>query len=302
MSDPHDSSRSAVNGDPLTGTGHIVGVVVAYLRFPPPSQQRGLVEHYWMVEGDGAADQILIPNGRPALVVALGTPGQRHDPVDGRTWVNDGCLFGVMTRPHVLSQAGLSSYVGVELKPWGVAALTSRQLVDEVLSLDAWLGPGTREQVVDRLRGCEFGPARAAALSDWLAALIRPVDFAVAERAVRLIEESRGTLPVAELARTLDVPYSTLHRRFRELVGVGPKQFGEIVRFFHFTGGLLDGPADGTAMLAALHGYYDQAHAARDFKRYTGVSASSFRAVSNGIAALMHERSVQDPSGGEQAQ
>lgn len=273
--------------------------MVAYLRFPPPERQRELVEHYWMVEGEGAADQILIPNGRPALVVALGTPGQRHDPVSGRSWVNDGCLFGVMTRPHVLSQDGPASYVGVELKPWGLAALTSTPLVDQVLPLDTWLGPGTAERLADRLRGCDFGSPRAAALADWLAP--RPIDFVVIERAVQRIEESRGTLPVAELARALDVPYSTLHRRFRELVGVGPKQFGEIVRFFHFTGGLLDGPADGTAMLAALHGYYDQAHAARDFKRYTGVSASSFRAVSNGIAALMHERSVQDPSGGSRA-
>ncbi|GAA1548326.1 helix-turn-helix domain-containing protein [Kribbella lupini] len=275
--------------------------MVAYLRFPPPAGQVGLVEHYWMVEGGGAADQILVPNGRPALAVALGTPGRRHDPVTGSSWVNDGSLFGVMTRPHVLGQSGPSSYAGAELKPWGIAALTSRRLVDQVLPLDAWLGPGTTEGLAARLRGCEFGPSRAAALADWLAPRLRPVDVAVAERAVRLIEESRGTLPVAELARALDVPYSTLHRRFRELVGVGPKQFGEIVRFFHFTGGLLDGPADGTAMLAALHGYYDQAHAARDFKRYTGVSASSFRAVSNGIAALMHERSVQDLSAGEQA-
>jgi AraC-like DNA-binding protein len=275
--------------------------VVAYLRFPPPVEQEGLVEHYWMVEGDAAADQILIPNGRPALAVALGTPGHRHDPLSGSTWVNDGSLFGVMTRPHVLSQSGPSSYVGVELKPWGVAALTSKQLVDQVQPIDAWVGTGATEQLGERLRECAFGPSRAAALADWLALRLRPVDFAVAEPAVRMIEESRGTLPVAELARALDVPYSTLHRRFRELVGVAPKQFGEIVRFFHFTGGLLDGPADGTAMLAALHGYYDQAHAARDFKRYTGVSASSFRAVSNGIAALMHERSVQDPSGGEQA-
>ncbi|GAB3810933.1 helix-turn-helix domain-containing protein [Kribbella italica] len=275
--------------------------MVAYLRFPPPPEQHDVVEHYWMVEGEGVADQILIPNGRPALAIALGTPGHRHDPVTGSTWLNDGSLFGVMTRPHVLSQSGPSSYVGVELRPWGIAALTSQQLVDQVLPIDAWAGDGATERLAERLREVEFGQARAATLADWLAPRLRPVDFVVAERAVRLIEDSRGTLPVATLSRALDVPYSTLHRRFRDLVGVGPKQFGEIVRFFHFTGGLLDGPADGAAVLAALHGYYDQAHAARDFKRYTGVSASSFRRMSHGIAALMHESSVQDPPGGEQA-
>jgi AraC-like DNA-binding protein len=59
------------------------------------------------------------------------------------------------------------------------------------------------------------------------------------------------------------------------------------------------GPADAAATLSVLHGYYDQAHAARDFKRYTGVSARSFLAVQNGIAALMHGRSVQDDGGAD---
>ncbi|MEU4604263.1 DUF6597 domain-containing transcriptional factor [Kribbella sp. NPDC023972] len=162
--------------------------MVAYLRVPPPDEQRDVVEHYWMVEAPGSADvrrEILIPNGRPALAIALAEPGRRHDPVTGTEWINDASLFGIMTRPHVLTQSGPSSYAGVEFKPWGVAAL-----------------------------------------------------------------------------------------------GVA--------------GGLLGGPSDAAATLAALHGYYDQAHAARDFKRYTGVSASSFREVQHGIAALMHERSVQD--------
>jgi AraC-like DNA-binding protein len=275
--------------------------VVAYLRFPPSPEQHDVLEHYWMVEGEGSADQILIPNGRPAIAIALGTPGHRHDPMTGRTWLNEGSLFGVMTRPHVLTQSGPSSYVGVELKPWGLAALDSAQLVDQVLSLDTWLGVGATERLASRLRAVEFGPARAAVLADWLQPRLRPVDVGVVDRAVRLIEEARGSVVVAELAREVGVAYSTLHRRFRSLVGVGPKQFAEIVRFFHFTGGLLDGPADATATVAALHGYYDQAHAARDFKRYTGVSASSFRAMSNGIAALMHERSVQDVHGQDRA-
>ncbi|WP_328328060.1 helix-turn-helix domain-containing protein [Kribbella sp. NBC_00382] len=116
----------------------------------------------------------------------------------------------------------------------------------------------------------------------------------VVSQAVALLEDSGGSAAVGELADSIGVSYSSLYRVFVAATGIGPKQFGEIVRYFRFVGGLLDGPADATAVLAALHGYYDQAHAARDFKRYTGVSATSFRAVQNGIAALMHGRSVQD--------
>ncbi|MFI7064012.1 helix-turn-helix domain-containing protein [Kribbella sp. NPDC050124] len=275
--------------------------MVAYLRVPPPDEQRDVVEHYWMVESAGSSEvqrQILIPNGRPALAVALAEPGRRHDPVSGAQWVNDASLFGIMTRPHVLTQSGPSSYAGVELKPWGVAALgISGGLVDGVLSLDDWLGQGTTDRLVRALRRQEFGEARAVELAAFLQPQVRALRTDLVNRAVGLVDESRGGLPVATLAAELGTSYSTLHRVFSAMTGVGPKKFSEIVRFFHFVGGLLDGPSGAAATLAALHGYYDQAHAARDFKRYTGVSASSFREVANGIAALMHERSVQDTGG-----
>ena len=270
--------------------------MVAYLRFPPPVAQRHAVEHYWMVEADGSAGEvkreILIPNGRPGLAIALGEPGVRHDPVTGARWTNDAAVFGIMTRPHVLEQTGFSSYVGVELKPWGTAALgLSDRLVDGVQLIDS----GTTVRLAEELRQLAFGPERADRLAEFLGSRLRVVrQTEVMERAVRVIDETRGSLPVAEVAARVRTSYSSLYRSFVATTGVGPKQFGEIVRYFDFVGGLLGGPADANATLAALHGYYDQAHAARDFKRYTGVSASSFRAVQNGIAVLMHERSVQD--------
>jgi AraC-like DNA-binding protein len=275
--------------------------VVAYRRFPPPASQQHAIEHYWMVEAAGAATEvkreILIPNGRPGLAIALGEPGTRHDPVTGAHWINAAAVFGIMTRPHVLEQIGFSSYVGIEFKPWGTAALgLADRLVDRVHPI----GTGTAERLADELRQLEFGPDRAERLaefvgSEFLGSALRVVRQAdVVERAVGLIEESGGSLPVLELAERVGTSYSSLYRAFVATTGVGPKQFGEIARYYSFVGGLLGGPADASATLAALHGYYDQAHAARDFKRYTGVSASTFRAVQNGIAVLMHERSVQD--------
>jgi AraC-like DNA-binding protein len=253
-----------------------------------------------MVEMPGSPtevkQQILIPNGRPGLAVSLAEPGTRQDPVSGAAWVNDAALFGIMTRPHVLSQTGMSSYVGAELKPWGIAALgLSDRLVDSVLPLADWVGASTAKGLAAELAEVEFGPERAARLAAFLEVRLRPVrGIDLVSQAVTLLEVSGGAAAVGEVAAAIGVSYSSLYRVFVGATGIGPKQFGEIVRYFRFVGGLLDGPADATAVLAALHGYYDQAHAARDFKRYTGVSATSFRAVQNGIAALMHGRSVQD--------
>jgi AraC-like DNA-binding protein len=277
-----------------------LGFVVAYVRLPPPAAQRDAVEHYWMVEAPGSPSEvkreILIPNGRPGLAIALAEPGVRQDPVTGDRWANDAALFGLMTRPHVLTQTGLSSYVGAELKPWGIAALgLPDRLVDGVVSVATWTDARTTRRLARELGDLEFGQPRADKLAEFIGQRLQPVrQVDLVARAVRVIEEAHGSLSVAEVAAAVGTSYSTLYRVFAGATGLGPKQFGEIVRYYHFVGGLLGGPADAQATLAALHGYYDQAHAARDFKRYTGVSASSFRAVEHGIAALMHGRSVQD--------
>ncbi|MGZ0151566.1 AraC family transcriptional regulator [Kribbella sp. WER1] len=266
---------------------------MSYQRFPAPRRLQGVVEHVWMVESAPLAAirrEILIPNGRPGLAIALGDPGTRHDPVTRACWVNAASVFGVMTRPHVLGQVGTSSYVGVEFTPWGLAAFGWPPLVDDVQEVGDWAGG-----LVGELRAVPFGDARAERMAGFLAARLTGADGppAVVE-AVRAIDELRGRVAVADVVRRCGTSYSTLYRLFRRSVGIGPKQYAEIIRYYDFVGGLLGGPADAAATLAALHGYYDQAHAAREFKRYTGVSATTFLEVQNGIAALMHGRSVQD--------
>ncbi|GAA1128978.1 AraC family transcriptional regulator [Kribbella jejuensis] len=271
---------------------------MSYQRFPVPERLRGVVDHVWLVESAPLTQvrrEILIPDGRPGLAIALADPGTRHDPVTGAEWENAAAVFGVMTRPHVLGQLGTSSYAGVGFTPWGLAAFGLPALVDEVQELADWVGAEAVAGLVAELRAVPFGAARAERLAGFLAARLTDVDVPpVVVEAVRAIDELRGQVAVAEVVRRCGTSYSTLYRLFRRSVGIGPKQYAEIIRYYHFVGGLLGGPADAAATLSALHGFYDQAHAARDFKKYTGVSATTFRAVQNGIAALMHGRSVQD--------
>lgn len=272
---------------------------MGYQRFSPPDDLRDVIEHVWLVESApvrALRQEILIPNGRPGLAVALADPGTRHDPVTGTEWPNAASVFGIMTRPQVIGQVGRSSYAGVEFTPWGTTALGLPSLVDEVLVLADWVGSGAVAALVEDLRAEPFGPNRADRLTRFLASRATTSAPEIVADAVRAIDELRGRATVTEIVQRCGTSYSTLYRVFRQGVGIGPKQYAELIRYYHFVGGLLGGPADAAATLSALHGYYDQAHAARDFKRYTGVSATSFLAVHDGIAALMHTagRSVQD--------
>lgn len=268
--------------------------MVDYLRFPPPVAQRAYVEHLWMVRGSDSGREILIPNGRPTLVVSLGEPGTRHDPLTGREDPNGNVLFGITTRPYVLAQNGPAAYVGVQLRPWGVAALLpADRLVDEFRPLADVFGAQVLDELKQELAGHGFGAARARCLASFLASRLRPIRPDVLtqlETAVEAIEEARGLLMVEDVASRLRTSSSSVYRLFAGHLGVGPKTFCEVVRYYHFVGDLLgsDRRAGSAALLASLHGYYDQAHAARDFKRFTGVTASSFRRLHRGIADLMH--------------
>jgi len=94
---------------------------------------------------------------------------------------------------------------------------------------------------------------------------------------------------VTDLLEMLGIGYDRLYRDFRRHVGIAPKPFIAIVRYQNLVGRLLaEGMGDGLAQLALMQGYYDQAHANRDFRRFTGVTPTRFRETLNGIARMMH--------------
>jgi AraC-like DNA-binding protein len=273
---------------------------LVYRRTPAPPGAQDLVEHVWTVRAPGFAEprrEILIPTGRPAVVVCLADPGVRHDPLTGTSRPNGTVAFGTTTRPHVLEQRGPSWYVGAQLTPWGLSALSpGRLLVDDVAPLADLLGEPATRALADALPGA--GDEETAALvADALlrrATALPPERLDALRTTVAAVDTSRGTTAVAELASAVGRSTTWLYRLHRAHLGIGPKQLCEVVRYFHFAGELLARHrGDSQALLAHLSGYYDQAHAARDFRRFTGTTPTAFRRVHNGIARLMH---AHDPS------
>ena len=99
---------------------------MSYERFLAATEVKDFVEHIWFVQAPAFAEprrEILIPSGRPTVVICLADPGTRYDPLTGAGSPNGTVMFGVTTRPFVLEQHGPSSYLGAQLTPWGLSAL-----------------------------------------------------------------------------------------------------------------------------------------------------------------------------------
>ena len=94
-------------------------------------------------------------------------------------------------------------------------------------------------------------------------------EAAFLQAAVDEIERTAGAIRVDALAGTLAVSPSTLRRRFRAL-GMPAKRIAEIVRFRQAHAFLHGSPGATFAEAALEFGFADQAHFARDYRRFSG--------------------------------
>jgi AraC-like DNA-binding protein len=237
------------------------------------------------------AREILIPNGRPTIVICLGEPGNRI-PIRGKTAEpNVSNSAGLLTQPILIEQRGVSRYVGAQLKPWGLKAFGLPPLVDAAQPLIEWLGARTVLELEAACGAQAFGRRATQPLQDLLEGGLKPFPpdrLALLRAALCLIDTNKSLLGIDDLLAELGIGYDALYRLFRGYVGVPLKQFLSIMRFYHFSGELLKGRYGSLALLASLQGYYDQAHATREFRRFAGISQGEFRHTLNGIAKLMH--------------
>jgi len=262
-------------------------VVAHYRRLAPHPDLARLVEHYWTVSAPAPPEElraILIPNGRATLQFCLGESGRRLQLGSAEERVNADVFLPVTTEPCVLAQSGLSEYVGVQFTPCGPAMLWPN-----VPSTPAPIG----ELSVDRPSAEALADDPQAALDAWLLGMASSAeqehhDCALASEAVQLIEQDNENLSVSDLAVTLAISRPTLYRAFVRWIGISPKQYIAVRRYCRFASALLtEANGDSRSMLAAASGYCDESHAAREFKRHTGMSARTFRHRLDGIAALM---------------
>jgi AraC-like DNA-binding protein len=267
-----------------------------YERFQPEAALAPYVEHFWLIEADLGSvwrDEILVPNGRPTLLFSLGTPGRRKDPDTSVVTANASGFSGIVTRPVIIGQTSKVSLVAAQLRPFGPLAFDSTPHIDRHVPMAEWAGAETAAALQAALMA--EGPSHAAvkSLARWLTARLRPMPATAVADLNRIYSTLDDEIPadIDSWAATAGLSRNRLYRLFRAYVGISPKAALMIARYQALMGKILaDAGGDGLAQLALLQGYYDQAHANRDFRRFTGVSPRSFKRTLNGIARMMHQQ------------
>jgi AraC-like DNA-binding protein len=186
--------------------------------------------------------------------------------------IADAFVHGASLRAHTAIVDSADSMVGIRFRP-GIGASLLRVRASELtggrVSIDELTGRklegrATIESATERL-------LRLAVELHDRAAAPAPVVL----EAVQAIERSSGAIRIAALARSRRVAERTLHRKFLDAVGLGPKELARVVRARAAKERIRRGGS--LAAIAVELGFSDQAHLTRELVDLLGERPSRVR-------------------------
>ncbi|MFV2038827.1 MAG: helix-turn-helix domain-containing protein [Acidimicrobiales bacterium] len=224
-----------------------------------PGQAHQYVEGWWSLTASGAGT--VTPDGAVDL---MWTPHRTP-------W-----LAGPDTAPYRSSLPEGSLVVGVRLRP-GVAVAAFEGAVDRFtdvrVPVDAVWTTAVVRQLEDRLTNANTPRDVAAALAIGLTSHI-PQGW----NSDPVVVHTAAMLRAGHRIPDVGLSPRQHRRRFTAAVGYGPKFFERVCRLGRFTDLLAGGPRSGSlAALAAVSGYYDQAHLSRDCVAISGRTPEQLR-------------------------
>ncbi len=243
------------------------------------------VKCLWALIGEGAAGRELVtPDGHMEIVIHVAGPIVRATadaPARSRCVV-----VGQMLGPIELDLPAVVRTFGVRFRPAGAAhflRVPAHELRGQTLPVrECWGNAG--EQLQGRLAGAEGTADCLRVLEQSLLAHYTPRRTdPTAQECLALIRAADGAVSVSALARITGRSVRTVQRRFRETVGLTPKQYARITRFRSVLARLDARRAPGWAEVAANGGYADQSHLIRDFQQFSGQPPAAFARSAHGL-------------------
>jgi AraC-like DNA-binding protein len=248
-------------------------------RSPAPALAH-VVERYvgYRLSGHAAGVHRGLPSRHMTFIVSVGTqidviaqtdPGQA--PARYRA-----VLSGLQASPALIAHDGHQEGVAIELTPVGCRALfgiPAAALWNTSLELADVAGPAG-DELWERLQEAATWEERFGVVDAVLCRLLRddPLEPAL-RRAWQIVAGSDGPPPVGEIARTIGWTRQHFARRFATEFGLAPKLAARVARFERARRMIESTPPQvSIAQVAAVCGYYDQAHLTHDFAAFAGCS------------------------------
>ncbi len=184
-------------------------------------------------------------------------------------------LSGLMKTTQVITIHPDDSYFGIQFKPYAVALLFN----EDISYFNDMFKPLNEIDVslTNALSSVmQYNEEPHSKLNEYFERYFatHKVETVLLD-AIEHITSSDGNIGISDLCDGLNIHQKKLERVFVSQVGVSPKQFAKIIRFYKTHRVLSQEGIDNLTQKILDKGYFDQAHFNRDFKKFTGMSPSS---------------------------
>jgi AraC-like DNA-binding protein len=249
-----------------------------FTRINPSAVLGPYVECYWFIDSDDPEQhqQKIIPDGFTEIIFHLGDPYRIN--LSGEWEMQAKVLIaGQISKYFFLENTGRSKVVGIKFTPAGLTHLFGLQmnaLTDKVLPFGAvklFFLQQLQEQLHKGLNQDEI----VVLVEKSLQAFINPKPDERIDKAIGQVLQTNGTVPIAELCKSLFVNERQLQRLFQKYIGLSPKFYARIIRF-NYIFQLLEKGHNSWTEISYHSGYFDQSHFIRDFKAFTGEDPSRY--------------------------
>lgn len=237
------------------------------------------VEAIWASRGEGVfTHEEILPRTPTEVLFSLGETHWLRDPADpSRDRPFAGAFVsGLQLRPLAVESPPDSSMAGIRLKPAGAAAFlrdSPALIAGDVVPLDAVLGGGVellREQLMATADLHRRVLLLAGAVERHLAPV--PPTAPAIQHALDELRLHSGNLAIRDLVVASGWSHRHFTRRFQAEIGLRPKAFARIARFQSAFERLQTVERVDWADFALEHGFFDQAHLARELRELAGTT------------------------------
>jgi AraC-like DNA-binding protein len=242
------------------------------------------IERLWCCDGHPGVNgkDRALPDGRFQLAFSLAECpiSALADPMgDG---IAPSLLIGIRSRFSIIDTAKLRSAMGVVFRPGGVHAflnMPADAFHDKNVSLELIWGSMV-QTLRDRLRSANHPAEKFRVLEiALLERLNQGIQLSASVRYALQEFARRPQIPmVRELAREAGLSRRRFAQLFREQIGLTPKLYCRLQRFQNALKQIASGVSVDWAQLALAAGYCDQAHLAREFRDFSGLSPTAYLA------------------------
>jgi len=252
-------------------------------QLPIPKSLEPFVKDIFFLESDEINTEKKFPfyaDGFPGIIYSKSSNPFYLQPRNKK--LSDFYLYGQTIEPISLDIKGAFQFVCIRMYPFAVRILLGvdpKALNDDCFDL-MFVENIDTQGTVEKLRQTEDRNDMVEILADYFIELLQNAsinpDYRI-KLATNLILKTNGAVSIKEVRDRLCVAERTLERHFLKEIGVTPKQFAKIIQFSSSMNQITETDYFNLTEIGYDHGFADQSHFIRSFKRYTGKTPKEFQ-------------------------